>query len=124
MDCVNCVICLSEKASCFCRNCKQSSGVCWDCYNELDERQDDGEAYSVVKCVICKVPMDKVKINFLIKYDLEMCGGELDDFDDNKISALKQQRLNYIISSSQFDDWQEDAIKSFSKRHRQLIYTI
>ena len=123
MDCVNCVICLSEKASCFCRNCKQSSGVCWSCYHELDNRQHDGEAYSVVKCVICKVPMDKVKINFLIKYDLEMCGGELDDFN-HKISALKQQRLNCIISSNQLEDWQADDIPLFSKRNRQLIYTI
>ena len=67
--------------------------------------------------------MDKVKINFIIKYDLEINSGELCDFDD-KTSILKQERLNYIISSNQFGDWQEDAIKSFSKRHRQLVYAV
>ena len=59
MDTMKCVICYDHKASMFCGNCKQSSGVCGECYMTINTNEygECGDYCEPIKCVICKSRM-------------------------------------------------------------------
>lgn len=111
-----CVICYENKAQHFCIDCKSSSGVCDDCYNDWDNIQqvETISPYNEMPCPICKTPMEYALLNFMFKFEIE-CGNGLNI--DSYYSYQKREKLEDIV-------YDAIALGKDKKKKKKKIYLI
>lgn len=102
MDSTNCVICYEKKATKFCGECKQSSGVCGSCYMTLNANKygpEDGwtEYAEPINCVICKKNMDYAALVSAFNMDAD----DLEELFDG-LPEEKKYNLRDLVSNNAY----------------------
>ena len=105
MDSTNCVICYENKADYFCVECKQSSGVCSNCYITLNQNKYGryGEYAEPINCVICKKNMDYAALVSAFQMDADDLEGLLDGLPEEKKYGLRD-----LVSNNAFLGYEDD----------------
>jgi hypothetical protein len=100
IDGVKCVVCLENQADRFCSTCKKASGVCFDCYLQLNEDTyggigNGGEYYEAIECVICNEEMHHANLMQVLNMDI-LSGDGVENFEDY-VSEEKRYKLLEIV---------------------------
>jgi hypothetical protein len=94
MDITTCKVCYEKKAKYFCVDCKQASGVCYDCYINTEEVNNGAWACFPINCIICRKSMWYSYIQYMLNYDIE----------EKENSLFKNRDKCYELDKIQMDN--------------------